>query len=365
MAGDTFATRPKVSTVSAVQITAEKCWVNDGAIHGSGSNCDDAFVACCGDDTGTTGPVDPVPTVRRSEVLKVKAHFPTIETHPPSDAPMASISQLFPELPDVKVIDIGASPIDGDPPYSALRDADKMDLVAFEPDETQFAALQALNFPRTKAIKAAIGDGTEGVLKICKIPGMTSLLEPDQEVLSHFWGFDIWGKVLSRQPLMTKRLDDIAEAAGAHYLKLDVQGGEFPILQHGTETLKSCVFVHTEVQFVPFYKDQPLFAELDIALRKAGFWLHRFLPIHSRVFKPLMQNNDIYAGLSQVLWTDAVYVRRFTDFPVMAYDALQRIALIAHDLYKSYDLAALALQELDKRDGGDRYPQYLKALTSS
>ena len=100
------------------------------------------------------------------------------------------------------------------------------------------------------------------------------------------------------------------------------------------------------------------------ALRAAGFWLHRFLPIHSRVFKPLMVNNDIYAGMSQVLWTDAVYVRRFTDFPTMDTAALQRIALMAHDLYGSFDLAALALLELDKRDGGTRQPHYLKALTS-
>jgi hypothetical protein len=108
-----------------------------------------------------------------------------------------------------------------------------------------------------------------------------------------------------------------------------------------------------------------LFAELDQALRAAGFWLHRFLPIHSRVFKPLMVNNDIYAGMSQDLWTDAVYVRRFTDFPTMEPAALQRIALMAHDLYKSYDLASLALLELDKRDGGTRQPRYVRALTAS
>jgi FkbM family methyltransferase len=278
---------------------------------------------------------------------------------------VASISQLFPEMPDVKVIDIGASPIDGDPPYQALRVANKMDLVAFEPDQKQFAALQALNLPRTTAVQAAIGDGTDGVLKVCKSPGMTSLLEPDHDVLSHFHGFAGWGTVLSRQPMKTRRLDDIPEVAGSHYMKLDVQGGEFPILQHGTETLQTCLMVHTEVQFVPFYTDQPLFAELDQALRAAGFWLHRFLPIHSRVFKPLMVNNDIYAGMSQDLWTDAVYVRRFTDFPTMEPAALQRIALMAHDLYKSYDLASLALLELDKRDGGTRQPRYVRALTAS
>ena len=78
-----------------------------------------------------------------------------------------------------------------------------------------------------------------------------------------------------------------------------------------------------------------------------------------------MVNNDIYARMSQDLWTDAVYVRRFTDFPTLAADALERIALIAHDLYGSYDLASLALLELDKRDGGDRQPRYLRALIAN
>lgn len=239
-----------------------------------------------------------------------------------------------------------------------------MDLVGFEPDETQFAALQALGLPRTEAVQAAIGDGTDGVLKICKGPGMTSLLEPDMEVLSHFHGFDVWGTVVERKPIRTHRLDDFPQVAGCHYLKLDVQGGELPILQHATQTLEHCLVVHTEVQFVQFYKDQPLFAELDQALRLSGFWFHRFLPIHSRVFKPVLVNNDVYAGLSQQLWTDAVYVRRFTDFPKLNTESLERIALIAHDVYGSFDLASLALCELDKRDGGDRQPRYIQWFSS-
>jgi FkbM family methyltransferase len=277
---------------------------------------------------------------------------------------LQTLTALFPDLPDIRVVDVGASPIDGDPPYQALRAANKMDLVAFEPDEKQFAALDALKLPRTTAIQCAVGDGTAGTLNICKSPGMTSLLEPQTEVLAHFHGFPGWGTVVDRQPVATRRLDDVPEVEGCHYLKLDVQGGELPILENAENMLKDCLVVHTEVQFVPFYRDQPLFAELDQVLRKAGFWLHRFLPIHSRVFKPLMVNNDIYAGMSQVLWTDAVYVRRFTDFSSLDKASLERIALISHDLYSSYDLAALALHQLDQRDGGTRQPQYVHALTT-
>jgi len=274
-----------------------------------------------------------------------------------------SLYDLFEDLPALRVVDIGASPINGAPPYQPLFAAGRVDLVGFEPDAAQFAALCALGHERAVYLKDAVGDGEEHELHICRSPGMTSLLEPDMEVLQHFHGFAEWGEVLRKETIGTRRLDDVAEARGCDYLKVDVQGGELAVLQNATEVLSDCLVVHIEVQFVPFYKEQPLFSELEVALRDAGFWLHRFLPIHSRVFKPLLVNNDPYAGLSQQLWTDAVYVKRFTEFPTMDREALEKIALIAHDLYGSIDLAALALRALDQREDSQRSAVYLSAIT--
>jgi MYXO-CTERM domain-containing protein len=39
------------------ETTAEECWAVEGAFYGPGSTCDDTFVECCGDDTGTAEPV--------------------------------------------------------------------------------------------------------------------------------------------------------------------------------------------------------------------------------------------------------------------------------------------------------------------
>ena len=145
-------------------------------------------------------------------------------------------------------------------------------------------------------------------------------------------------------------------------------GGAFclgPQALRASEVLADCLVVHVEVQFVPFYKDQPLFAELDQLLRHAGFWLHRFLPMHSRVFKPMLINQDIYAGYSQDLWSDAVYVRRFTEFGAMDTEPLEKIALIGHDLYDSIDLASLALLRIDEKEGGQRQERYVAALATA
>ena len=150
---------------------------------------------------------------------------------------------------------------------------------------------------------------------------------------------------------------------GMDFLKVDVQGGEFAVFEGGMERLSQASFVHTEVQFVPFYQDQALYAELDQKLRQAGFWFHRFDSTQSRVFKPLVIDNDVFGGLSQELWSDAVYVRRFVDFPELSIEQLFKIALFAHDIYGSFDLAALALNTIDKREGTSYQPRYFARLT--
>ncbi len=272
------------------------------------------------------------------------------------------LSSIFSDLPELKLLDIGASPIDGDPPYKNVFDSGRADLVGFEPDPVQFQALLDMELPRATFLPLALGQGGPAELKICHSPGMTSLLEPDAEILSNFHGFSEWGRVEQRKLLETHRLDDVEEARGSDYLKIDVQGGELAIFEAGKQVLQGLSVVHTEVQFVPFYKDQPLFAELDQVLRQAGFFFHRFLPTHGRVFKPMMINEDPFAGLSQELWSDAIYVRRFTDFAELPVSQLLKIAILLHDLYESVDLVSLALQHADARAGTKRQERYLRAL---
>jgi hypothetical protein len=121
--------------------------------------------------------------------------------------------------------------------------------------------------------------------------------------------------------------------------------------------------IHTEVNFIPFYQNQALFAEIDQIIRELGFYLHTFLPLVKRVFKPLVVDNNIYSGLNQVLWTDAVYVRRFTDFLDLDSDSLVKIAIIMHDLYASYDMTLLALKHLDEKENLDFQEVYLRCLS--
>lgn len=272
---------------------------------------------------------------------------------------MAFPLQSVTPIPPVKVIDVGASPIDGDPPYAAMRGHGDVAVVGFEPSPSQFAALQARPIPGCTFLPHAVGDGTDGTLRVCRAPGMTSLLEPHRAVLERFHLLAECAEVLETIPMPTVRLDDVPEAADSDYIKIDVQGSEGAVLAGAPRVLSELTVVHIEVNFVPFYEGQPLFAELDQQLRAAGFLFHKFTPLVSRVFKPLLLNNDVYAGLSQVLWSDAVYVKSFTNLEAYEDAQLLKTARVAHEVYGSFDLCGMLLAHHDRRCGGTLYSEYL------
>src|SRR5438067_2418127 len=72
-----------------------------------------------------------------------------------------------------------------------------------------------------------------------------------------------------------------------------------------------------EVEFVPLYKDQPLFAEIDAFMRAKGFMLHKFHEMAGRAMRPFLMNNDPLKAISQVLWANAVYIKDVTRFSAL------------------------------------------------
>jgi FkbM family methyltransferase len=249
----------------------------------------------------------------------------------------------------IKVVDIGANPIDGEPGYLPLVQDGHARVVGFEPQAAALAELNRTKGPNELYLPAVIGDGHVHTLHFCAAPGMTSLLRPNPAVLNLLHKFDEWSRVVKTEEVTTCRLDDIPEAANFDLLKIDVQGAELMVMQNAVRGLQGALFVQAEVEFLPLYIDQPLFSDVDQFLRRQGFILHRLHEPISRVIKPLIVNNDIYAGLSQWIWADALFVRDFTRLELMTTDQLLRLALILHDCYGSADLVVHLLEEHDKR----------------
>jgi FkbM family methyltransferase len=249
----------------------------------------------------------------------------------------------------ISIVDIGANPIGGPPPYRSLLACGAGRLTGFEPQADAFARLLAASRPNETYLPYAVGDGGEHRLHICSASGMASLLEPDPASLALFHRFPEWGRVVETQPVATRRLDEIQEVDRIYYLKIDVQGSELSIFEGGRSKLGAEVAIHTEISFVPLYRNQPAFGDIDCFLRSLGFLPHGFVNINRRAIVPVLIDNDPYRGVNQLLEADIVYVRDFRYPEQMNDEQLKFLAVIAHCCYGSIDLAIHCLLQLARR----------------
>jgi hypothetical protein len=95
-----------------------------------------------------------------------------------------SISSLLSIQELIDVVDIGANPIDGVPPYKPLLDSRLAHIYGFEPNPNALAKLNSQKGPNETYFSNAVYNGKEQELKVCKAQGMTSLLEPNSDLLS-------------------------------------------------------------------------------------------------------------------------------------------------------------------------------------
>lgn len=262
------------------------------------------------------------------------------------DPQIDSLAQILAPVRPTAVVDIGANPIDGDPPYKRMLAAGLCDVVGFEPQADALARLQQMAGPRERYLPYALGDGTTRTLNICALEGMTSLKVPDPAHLALFNLFPTWGEVKNTIPVATHRLDDIAEIAHMDFLKMDIQGSERDVLVHGHAKLAGTVAVQTEMSFIPLYGDQPTFGEMDMMMRELGFLPHCFAEVKVWPLAPTIVSGQPNKGLRQLLEADLVYVRDFTRARNMTVEQWKHLALIAHHCYGSVDLAARCLNML-------------------
>jgi FkbM family methyltransferase len=279
---------------------------------------------------------------------------------------MDILTQILAPGRPTAIVDVGANPIDGDPPYKTMLAAGLCDVIGFEPQPAALAKLEQSKGPRERYLPYVVGDGTQRTLNVCELEGMTSLLVPDPAHLALFNLFPIWGEVKERIPVATHKLDDIAEITALDFLKMDVQGGERDVLAHGRAKLKDTVAVQTEVSFVPLYQEQPAFGEIDLALRDMGFLPHCVIGTKIWPIAPMVVGERPNQGIRQLLETDMVYVKDFSRPENMSAEQWKHLALVAHHCYGSYDLALKAIITLIRMgvvpaDANRRYLDILPA----
>jgi FkbM family methyltransferase len=265
----------------------------------------------------------------------------------------------------IKIIDVGAMMIGNKPPdYYALLKPGVAKVVGFEPDEKECQKLNKSHNDGSLFLPYVIGDGSERTYNLCNYNMTSSLYEPNTNLLEKFQNLSELVQVVERTTVSTKRLDDIDEVQNADYLKIDVQGAEVDVFNGAESLLADIVIIHTEVEFVPLYINQPLFAEVDQILRKNGFLFHKFNRngLAGRTFKPLIVNNNISQLLSQILWSDVIYVKNFLHYDQTPPEKLLKLAVILHDVYGSYDIVHYILKQYDKHTSRKCAEQYLQLL---
>jgi FkbM family methyltransferase len=269
-------------------------------------------------------------------------------------------------VPNLTIVDIGAM-IEGRNRYDILTGNYPTTVTGFEPNENEYARLCRSADASRRYLPYFIGDGREATFHVARYPGCSSLYEPDETLIDLFVTIAATQggnfEIVEKRRVQTRRLDDVYDLPSAHFIKLDVQGSELDILRNATRTLQSTLVVESEVEFVPLYKGQPLFGDIQSFLKTQGFLLHKLIDVAGRCFRPFQMPNNAYLPLSQMLWADAVFVRDFTRLSQFDDPDLLRSAAILHDVYCSYDLVYLLLSAHDERNHTTFKEGYLKKVS--
>lgn len=267
-------------------------------------------------------------------------------------------------VPPAIILDIGFRP-EHYPRHRPLVETGRAQVIGIEADPLAIAARSIPGTPH-HWIRAILGDGQPGTLHITRDPACTSLLDPDADLTDAFTALGCSAPsgryhVQEKLPVQTTRLDDITPLPTPDLIRIDIQGGELAALSHGLTSLEHALIVDCAAAFVPLYRHQPLFGDMQRFLADQGFLFHKFLDVGGRALKP-MRLADPHAPISQMLWADAIFVRDFTRLDRLSDRQLLKLAALLHQIYHSMDLALLVLREYDRRRGGHlgrNYGQYL------
>jgi FkbM family methyltransferase len=268
--------------------------------------------------------------------------------------------------PLMTAVDIGAMLLDGQiDPLDRLSGLGRLRVIGFEPLPAECDKLNALGRPGRRYLPYAIANGERRKFYVTNTGMTSSLLRPNLRFTKLFNNLAELMQVVSTPEIDTVCLDDVAEIReqGCDLLKLDTQGSEAEILAHSRKTLERCLIIQSEVEFVPLYEEQPLFADVDQFLRGQGFMFHRFLGLSGRTYRPLMVNDDPNRPLSQVLWSDAVYVPDVMRLDHLEPEALLKLAALLHEVYGSFDLCHVVLSAHDKQCGTSYSQRYFELLS--
>jgi FkbM family methyltransferase len=250
------------------------------------------------------------------------------------------------------ILEIGGAPLQGsaeEPFYQLLDCFPGSQIIAFEVDAAMCEKLNQTARSGVRFFPRAIGRTQETrTFYQTRHPMCCSLYEPNEQLMRLYNFFEM-AYLKSEGTIETISLDYFATENAidaVDFIKIDIQGAELDVFQGGTDVLRQTLAIVTEVEFVPHYVDQPLFGDVSAFLGTQGFMFHKFLGMCGRALRPIILKNDP-TTVSQVFWSDAVFVKNILKVPELAPDKLLKLAVLAH-IYGSPDLTYYCLWQYEK-----------------
>lgn len=272
---------------------------------------------------------------------------------PPADP--ISILQAGVKLDSpIRIVDIGANPVNGAAPYKKLLDAGVCHVYGFEPHPEAHEKLLATCGPRETYIRGAVGNGDTGRLHIYGSSGFTSLYPLRTNIAGLIKLRPNSPRLIETVELRTTRLDDIDEIEGIDFLKIDIQGGELEVFRHGRGKLRTALALQTEMRFLRLYEGEPSFGEVDAELLAQGFEIHNIVSLNRFRVAGAAPYELKRRHSSQLIDGDIVYVRALMALEARQSDALRKLAYLAAGCFGSHDLALTCLAILAQRGEVDK-----------
>lgn len=249
------------------------------------------------------------------------------------------------------ILEIGAVPSINkprEPFHQLLTEFPGSKVHAFEIDENVCARLNANAVTGMKFHAKAIGRKREKhPLFITNHPMCSSLYAPNQELMSQFNNMET-NYLKETKSIDTISIDDFAEAEKIQtvdFIKIDIQGAELDAFMGAHKSLPGTLAIVTEVEFIPLYRNQPLFRDVDAYLEKNGFMFHKFFTLRGRALKPITINNSPNHPSWHFL-CDAMFVRQLANWETMNPASLLKLAILAY-IYESPDICFRCLEIYD------------------
>tara|TARA_B100001063_G_scaffold247107_1_gene290252 strand:- start:1484 stop:2503 length:1020 start_codon:yes stop_codon:yes gene_type:complete len=172
---------------------------------------------------------------------------------------------------NISILDIGARGGLGWPWKDLNKDF--VDLILVEPDinEAQKIEKNLNKFQKAIVLPFAFWSNEGSLsLNLNQSPGTSSIFNSNHSFLNQFPDYERF-QTIEKIKIKSTTIDNLINSKKMppfDFAKLDIQGGELAVLKGGESYLKSNVIgLEIEVEFVKMYKDQPLFAEVDMFVR--------------------------------------------------------------------------------------------------